>query len=304
MPFMLPENPLARRRSLPAGGEACALEMADGWRVRACHWPAREPSDRGSLLLLTGRGDFMEKYAESLHDFLDAGWAVAVFDWRGQGGSGRLGASPLHGDIEDFKIWLQDLETVMDWFHRTYPGPHHAVAHSMGGHLLLRHLTLHPDALRRAVLVAPMLGLKIAGLGLRAMGAVAGLMTALGQGRALVTGAPNEARQSLLTSDPERYEDERWWKAEQPELALGSPTWGWLAAAVRSMQELRPERLRTPLLVLMAENEALVDNHATTRLLAGHAELETIKGAAHEILREASDIRALVLARIEAYLTA
>jgi len=54
----------------------------------------------------------------------------------------------------------------------------------------------------------------------------------------------------------------------------------------------------------MGARERLVDNAATTRLLTGHPniQLETIAGAAHELLRERSDIRAQVLARINRYL--
>jgi len=299
-------DPVHRRRILPPNGETQWLTMADGWRLRAISWAGQGLGTKGSILLITGRGDFLEKYAEALHDFGEQGWAVAVFDWRGQGGSGRLGRSPMHGYIKDFSLWADDLAEVMAWFHAHCPAPHHAVAHSMGGHLLLRHLVDHPGAVLRAVLLAPMLGLHAAPFRMALVGAAASFVGALGLAQAYLPGggaygSGNDGRQALLTSDAERYADERWWVQQRPGLALGSATWGWLAAAARSLRGFKPGRLRTPLLVLMAEHEGLVDNHATVRMLAGRAEIETIAGAAHEMLREASDIRALVLARIEAY---
>lgn len=295
-----------RRHTLPPGGETHRLTMADGGALRAMHWQGR---GRGSLLLLTGRADFIEKYAETLHDLVETGWSVASIDWRGQGLSGRMGQTPMHGHVEDFRIWRHDLAEVMHWFHRTCPAPHHALAHSMGGHLLLHHLADHPDSLRRAVLLAPMLGLKAPPLGLTISAALARLMVAWGRGQDYVKGGGPygtgaDVRQPLLTSDPSRFADEQYWVQQVPALALGSATWGWLAAAARSIKAFDPSRLNTPLLVLMAEHEGLVDNQATIRTLAGHATLETIAGAAHEILRETSDIRAMALARISAYLEA
>jgi alpha-beta hydrolase superfamily lysophospholipase len=87
---------------------------------------------------------------------------------------------------------------------------------------------------------------------------------------------------------------------------MGSPTYGWLAAAFRSLDRLFAglKRVGTPLLILIPADDRLVDNVATRRaqaLLPG-AELVAIPGAGHELLREASDTRAQVLARATAFL--
>ena len=301
-----------RRHTLPPGGETHWLTMADGARLRAMRWAGHGRSSilgRGSILLLTGRADFIEKYSETLHDLLALGWDVAALDWRGQGLSGRMGKTPMHGHVTNFHIWRQDLAEVMVWFHAACPAPHHAMAHSMGGHLLLHHLAGHPESLCRAVLLAPMLGLQAPPFGLCVSAAIARLMVMAGRGGDYVMGGGPygtgaDVRQPLLTSDPTRFADEQWWVQQTPALALGSPTWAWLAAAAGSIKGFDAGSLSTPLLVLMAEHEGLVDNKATRRVLDGHAELESVTGAAHEILRERSDIRAMALARINAYLQA
>src|SRR5689334_11979155 len=57
--------------------------------LRYALWSARGTS-RGTILLLTGRGEFLEKYAtEVVGELLDRGFAVAAIDWRGQGLSDR-----------------------------------------------------------------------------------------------------------------------------------------------------------------------------------------------------------------------
>ena len=59
-----------------------------------------------------------------------------------------------------------------------------------------------------------------------------------------IKAAPGSDRQLLLTSDPERYGDEAWWTAQNPALSMGSPTYGWLAAAFGSIDRLFAGRTR------------------------------------------------------------
>ena len=76
-----------------AGGAGVALSLdhlrVEGMRLRVGHrLPARHPA-RGTAVILTGRAEFIEKYEETVADLAAAGFAVAIFDWRGQGGSDR-----------------------------------------------------------------------------------------------------------------------------------------------------------------------------------------------------------------------
>lgn len=305
---------LVRRHSLPAGGSVTMRTMADGWQVRTAIWAAADLA-RGSILLLNGRGDFIEKYAETLNDLVDTGWGVASFDWRGQGLSGRLGGAPEKGHCASFDPWLSDLGELIAWFRSEAPGPHFAIGHSMGGHLLLRHLGLRAGDFVRVALLSPMLGMLAPPWGPRAAAVAARTMTRLGRGGDYVAGggprikaAPGSARQRLLTSDPERYADEAWWADADPGLSMGSATWGWLKAAFASLGALHRQlaRVATPTLILIPQHDRLVDN-AATRAAAQRvpdARVEIIAGAGHELLREADARRAAVLARVTGFFEA
>ena len=136
-------------RPSPSGGRP------DGWTYRRMDWP--QPSGaapRGSLLFAGGRGDFIEKYLEAYHHWHRRGWNVAAFDWRGQGASqgGGKGAGQT-----SFDLLIDDLEALLADWRASHSGPHVAVAHSMGGHMLLRTLAERRPALDAAVLVAPMI---------------------------------------------------------------------------------------------------------------------------------------------------
>lgn len=319
---------LARRRALPAGGAVVMVALRDGWRVRTAVWPGRVDGP-GSILLVTGRGDFIEKYCETFHDLVAAGWGVASFDWRGQGLSGRQGDDAMKGHASGFDTWLGDLDELVGWFRGVLPGPWFAVGHSMGGHLLQRHLAGENAEFSRAVLLAPMLGVRARPLGARAARLLARAMVGLGRGGDYVAGggpyrrgAAGSYRQRLLTGDTGRYGDEGWWVEREPGLGLGSATWGWLDAAGRSLDDLlaapvgargtgegadarpRLERITTPMLILIPEDDGLVDNKVT-RGAAGrmpYARIERVAGAGHELLREVPAIREAVLARVTRFL--
>jgi len=304
----------ARRRSLPSGGTTALRPMRDGWRLRSIAWPGRRSPNRvGSILFIGGRGDFVEKYAESLWHWHDRGFGLAAFDWRGQGLSGRLGDTPDKGHSTGFDVLVRDLAEQVAWFRECLPPPYFAVAHSMGGHLLLRHLARAPGSIDRGVLLAPLLGLLALPVGPWLARRIARVQVARGKAGAYAPGAGpaqtgNRIRGGRLSSDPDRVADEAWWVGQNPGLGIGGVTNGWLAAAFASLDALTApgalEAVTTPLLILTAANDRLVDSAATARLARrlAHARVENIVGAAHELLREADRFRAPVLARIDGFL--
>lgn len=303
------------RRATPSGATIGRWAAPDGWPLRTLAWdPAGE---RGAILFLGGRGDIFEKYYEAFDHWHRAGWSIDSFDWRGQGGSGRLSANPLCGHASDFAPWIEDLAAFFaEWKGRT-SGPHVVIAHSMGGHLTLRALAerrIAPDA---AVLVAPMLGLKSAPFGPRLAAKVAWLMTKIGRPERQAwksnerPGVPMKKRQALLTHDLGRYEDELWWKHEKPEIGVGPPSWAWVAEAYRSTLALqapgRLESVTTPMLLLAADRDRLVDSSAIRRAAARLPDAKLrVWGpeSAHEILREADPVRDAALGEIDAFLVA
>lgn len=295
-------------------GRISQWSAPDGAALRRFDMPAGEGGRRGSLLFQGGRGDIFEKYFEAFVGWRAAGWAITAFDWRGQGGSGRLGADPRIGHLVGFAPLIADLRGFWADWAATAPGPHVAIGHSMGGYLLLRGLvegSIDPAA---AVLVAPMLGVNASPFGAPLAERVAAGMLRIGRPDRAAW-RDNErphtlaTRQALLTHDPRRYGEEIAWKAERPELALGPPSWSWVLAALRETRQLRDDsridRLTVPLLILSADADKLVDPAATAAVAARLPAAELIRfgpESAHEILREADPVRDRALAAIDAFL--
>lgn len=303
------------RRTVPAGATIGIESAADGWPLRVFDWPPDTAPARGALLFQGGRGDILEKYLESFGHWHRRGWRVTGFDWRGQGGSGRLGADPHIGHADDFAPWIDDLADRFAALRASAPGPHVIIAHSMGGHLALRALQERRIASDAAVLIAPMLGLRSGPLSQAMAERVSRFMTRIGDPARAAwksnerPAPPGASRRAFLTHSNERYDDETWWKELKPELALGPPSWKWLAVAYRSTLDTflpgRLEAVETPLLLLCADHDRLVRPAAireAARRLPNAELLRFGDESAHEILREVDPVRDRALAAIDDFL--
>lgn len=303
------------RRAIPANASESTWLTGDGQAVRRIDWAVSGDHAKGSILFLPGRGDFYEKYLETLDHWNALGWRVTASDWRGQAGSGRLGTDAVTGHIDDFATWVEDLATLWKHWTAETPGPHLLAGHSMGGHLVLRALAEGQVDPAGAILSAPMLGFTASLLPDAAMHQAARVMKALGDPRRPAwkwsekPGEPPEARIHLLTHDRERYGDEIFWREARPELVMGPGSWGWVERAYASMRFLASpgllEAVRTPVLILATDNDKLVGYAAIARAAARLGDCELVhfgKEAHHEILREADPVRDRALAACDAFL--
>lgn len=297
-----------RRRALPPGAAVERWTAPDGTRLRLMTVRPDGPA-RGTILFAQGRGDFIEKQVEALADWREAGFAIATFDWRGQG------ASEAHRGPDVFGAMLADLSALVPTVAARMPAPLHVVGHSMGGHMVLRWLSGGGQAGGRVVLVAPMVRV----LAVRAFGPLGRFMTRAairlgrGQERALGQRPPgpwrrSPERQRLLTHDDARFAAEQWWLHREPSYALGGVTWDWIDGAERGAHALAApgavERVDVPTLFLVPTSDLLVDVRATFAL-AGRmqmAEVERFAGARHELLCEADRFRTPAIERMLRFL--
>jgi lysophospholipase len=116
-------------RAVPAGLHFRRWQAPDGWPHRAFDWAPEPPARRGSLLFQSGRSDFAEKYFEPLAAWHRGGWAISGFDWRGQGGSGRLLEDRNVGHLAGLDSLVDDLGAFVRYWLEEEPGPHVLIAH-------------------------------------------------------------------------------------------------------------------------------------------------------------------------------
>ena len=308
-------EPVPQRRAIADGVRESRWQAADGWAIRRIDWPAPAAPAKGSVLFLPGRGDFYEKYLETLGHWASLGWQVTASDWRGQAGSGRLGTDKVTGHIDDFATWVEDLGQLWRSWKAQTPGPHVLAGHSMGGHLVLRAVAegqIDPGGL---ILSAPMLGFTSSILPDAVMHLAAKGMKALGDPRRPAwkwsekPGAVPAARAHLLTHDANRYADELWWRDHRPELVMGPGSWGWVERGYASMRLLAApgilEAVRVPVLMFGTDTDKLVAWPAIAKAATRLGDCELLHfgiEAHHEILRESDPVRNRALKACDAFM--
>jgi len=294
---------------------ACPAELAATYRhadrlallpvgarlLRYASWNAIGPT-RGTILLLQGRAEFIEKYAtEVVGELLHRGFAVIAVDWRGQGLSDRPLADREKGHIDTFETYMADLRRFIDEIVApTMLRPLLALCHSMGSHIFLRALSEQGTTpFAGAVTVAPMTGLKREGLlrtVVRLMPPSMDQRYLIGAGRYGVRSQRFEG--NVLTQDRRRFRFTEQWIAADPRLALGGPTFGWCRQALRSMAlglaSGALERIDLPILVVSAGQDALVDSatHGPVAARLPKGRLLAIAASRHEVMMETDAIRA------------
>jgi lysophospholipase len=290
---------------------------AVGATLRAARFPAApDVPARGTCVLLNGQTEFIEKYFEVIDELRGRGFAVATMDWRGQGGSARMTEDSRKSFVGDFSEYDEDLETLMNWIVTPMLAPGEkpvALAHSMGAHNLLRHLVRRPGSFGACVLSAPMIGISFRGQKEFLVRAVTRFHLWRGKHAAWVWGMegrdPHRVTfaSQLVTSDPQRFERTQMLLREQPDLRLAGATWSWLAAALRSMDWLKPRaaEITTPLLVVGAGKDRICITPAAKAFAAAtpHADYVEIPEAEHEILAERNEIRAKFWAAFDSFMT-
>jgi len=299
----------------PGALRAQFIVTPDGTRLRTAVFErADEAAARGVCVLLHGQTEFIEKYGEVIDELRARGFAVATFDWRGQGASTRALADPLKCHVDNFREYDEDLATFLE--HVIKPmgaAPPLVLAHSMGAHIALRTMHDRPRAFSAAVLSAPMLAVSTRGQPAFVAALATAAMNAVGQSRAWVMGMaardPLKLRfeDNLVTSDRRRWSDAQALVARNPELRLAGPTWGWLKAANDSMARvLSPgyaEAITTPVLVCGAGKDRIVLTpiEATFAKRLSHGHYIALEDSEHEILMENDSIRARFWQALDAF---
>ncbi|HVZ03391.1 alpha/beta hydrolase [Hyphomicrobium sp.] len=302
---------------VPSGAKVSAFDGYDGLKLRSALWEPTIGPARGTVCIVQGRGEFIEKYFEVIADLRRRGFAVAIFDLRGQGGSERTLSNPRKGHVIAFTEYDRDLAIFIEEIVKpALPQPLIGMGHSLGGNILLRNAQDEASPFARMVLLSPMIAIHENMLGVsppiaRAYATIAGL---LGMSGTYVHGGGDEPddfkkfETNRLTSDFMRWSRNKAIIDAAPELASGSPTVGWLRAALRSTRMLlRPDYAKyvcVPMIIFAAGADKVVSTQAiedfAVDLKFGSHIL--MPGSRHEILQETDTIRQRFWAAFDAYM--
>jgi lysophospholipase len=287
----------------PADAQSCIITTEDGYRLRTASW---QPKGQclGTILMLQGRAEFIEKYFETITRFLELGFAVISFDWRGQGGSDRLLPDRMKGHIHRFEDYQKDLQAVQIHYADLLRQPVLMFAHSMGGMVLLQKLQRQPRLAKAVVITSPMLDIQL----LRQQVWLKQLISAcclLGFKKQYPPLHRSQSPFTMkfennpLTRNQSRFERNQLILKNRPELAVGMPTLGWLQEAVNAMQKL-PDMIAgltqhtlSKVLIVAPMQDRVTASDATREFCMQLDQIKFIEidGIEHEVLMEADIAR-------------
>jgi lysophospholipase len=222
---------------------------------------------RHTVLFVPGRGDSLELREAVGRRLAHHAGSVVMVELRGQGGSGRLGRHPDAVHIDDFEHHLHDIDNAIDGL----SGDIHLVAHSMGGLLAAHLLARRPERFASAAISSPMWRFTQSLAVVRPLASAArfvGRRTSFAAGEGpfdmatcveMRTGRPGPTPDGALEHFVEHH----------PEMVRGGSTWGWVAAAARSMSALDAaalERYDGPVIVGSCQADRTVSLDAHQRI--------------------------------------
>lgn len=303
--YSTPDNPVPENRI------EGFFESFDGRKLRYVVFRSEQPVAKGTVVLLQGRNEFIEKYLETIRDLTAKGLWVATFDLRCQGGSERLLKDPRRGHVRRFSDYEHDLTAFLDKI--VLPDtrlPFYLLAHSTGALIALSAAPRLATRIERMALLAPFVGLTGQGASSSIVRALSNAASAIGLGQMQFTKRNRERPfpDNPLTGDERRYRRNTAIAATYPQLVLGPPTARWLSESFRAIDRVtRPEHLFSiaiPTLLIAPTRDGIVP-YADQERLARYfraAQLVPIHGAKHELLQERDIYRNATLAAINAFI--
>ena len=296
-------------------GRAYYFPLDNKNKLRVAFWNL--DSNKGTIILQSGRTEFIEKYYEVISEFIERGYCVAMMDWRGQGLSSRNTNNERIGHIDRFEIYDQDLVRVVnECFKHRCPDPFIGFGHSMGGCLMTSYFISMENVLSKCILCAPMVSVRANAVSRRIV-SLLGIFENFGLGAFPMqkpswnhdSGWQEESfMENALTTDEERFNRTFKFLSQFPDLGIKGITVGWLKHALKRTNDFKSmhwsSAIKRPLLLLDATNDKLVNSSLNKELL-GQSDLTTIVSleSQHEIMMEKDEIRKKAWEAIDHFLS-
>jgi lysophospholipase len=278
------------------------IEGYQGVKLR-CILPQRDASRDASetaLVILGGRTEFIEKYAELFFDLRLLDVSIFSYDHRGQGLSQRLLEDTHKGHVDRFADYVEDLKIFLDEVVGQGYRKVFVLSHSMGGTVTVLFQQRYAGYLDGAILCSPMLGINCFPLSPALTGWIICRAVGSGFGESYIPGGrpfkgTTQFRNNVCTSSKIRFDLNRELTRKNPGIALGAPTNRWLREALLAAETAvaSARQLHIPTLLLQSGNDRVVmpDPQRLFCERGNLCELYIIEEARHELLMERDPLR-------------
>lgn len=286
-----------------ATGSAGEFNGVDGVPIR--YRTFINPQERGALVILTGRSEFIPKYAETIYDLRQAGYSIYIMDHRGQGLSGRMLPDTQKGYVKSYNDYLTDLDTFLAKVINAKP--HYGLyllAHSMGAAIATQYAIEHPHTFTAMALSSPMYQVISTPYSEDEALIISSLETFFGNGAGFTPGRGDDEWKDDFDHNGVTFSEARYllpqsMVAADTAMALGGPTYQWGREAINLDRKIRDKasNLTTPTLIFQAGVDKIVVTKAQNEVCAKakDCQLVVMPHGMHELLMEKDAVRSLVL---------
>lgn len=261
-----------------------------------------QKTDKGTIVISYGFTETCLKYHELIYYFYEQGYQVAIIDHRGHGKSVREVEDITIVHIDLFSQYVKDLHRFVHTVVKPYAGskPLYLYGHSMGGCVAAFYLEQYPKDFKKAILNAPMLGLKLGGCPPWAARVLCDLKIMKGEGLSrLFTQSgfdPEESFEECSASSQARHDCYLKLRRENPDCQTSSASYFWGREAINAgnfvISEKQAEKVQAPVLLFQAQQDTLVRPAAHKKFISRikDGRLMVVKGVRHEIYRAPNDV--------------
>lgn len=266
-----------------------------------------QAAPKGTIVISYGFTESCLKYHELIYYFYREGYQVAVMDHRGHGKSMREVEDVTIVHIDLFSRYVKDLHQFVKNVVRpmAQEKPLYLYAHSMGGCIGAFYLEQYPLDFSKAVLNAPMLGLKLGACPAWAARVLCDLKVLKGEGKErLFTQSAFDPEEPFTQSSASSEARHRYYmekRQQDPDYQTSSASYYWGKEAINAgnfvISAAQAKKVQAPVLLFQAELDTLVKPQAHDRFIKRIADgrLVLVKGVRHEIYRAPNEV-------LEAYL--
>tara|TARA_B100001996_G_C18670939_1_gene596716 strand:+ start:468 stop:1409 length:942 start_codon:yes stop_codon:yes gene_type:complete len=294
----------------PEGVNSVFIPMHDKRKLRLMYWKSNKDNELGTVLLQQGHNEFIEKYYETIQEFLDRNYNVVAFDWRGQGMSERMINHRYKQHIEDFQIHDCDIKYIFSKVLKHFTKPFIGVGHSMGGFILLSTLKKNQIEFDKIILSAPMLGFRSEKLLMKMIDIFFFLLPKSN----FVPGSnPNMGKETPfeendLTTDKFRYQRTQMLVRLKKDIRLWGVTLAWAKAVKNQLLIIRKdgwaETINNKILFLNNTNDKVVSSKQILKMSKRlkNSQIVNFEESEHEIFMEKDELRKKMWSSIDNFL--
>lgn len=268
------------------------------------------------LVILPGKSEALEKYAEVVYDLNNGALAgefkYFLMDHRGQGSSGRMLFDTQKGHVDSFNNYVLDLKKFMDTaVHDEKCRDVRLLAHSLGAGIAVKFLQTYPGYFKRAALTSPMLKIQTVPYKYELARAIVLANMAMGKGKSYSVGQKpfdptRDFESNSFTTSKARYSMAMDIFDEYPQSKLGGVTNRWLNEVMHSTFNIRMnyKKIRIPIQIFHAGIETYSETSEMIRLCkeAVNCSRTFLPTSKHEVLMDRDVNRNVVLSELEKFL--